>query len=62
MHPQRRAMLINAHRLGSAYGKLPSEILNRPNKYYQLDIAAYQVGSKQDKIDAEREAAKRSKR
>lgn len=58
MHPARRAMLINAHRLGQAYGTLPSEILSRPNKYYMLDLEAYKVGSKQDKQDAERDAAK----
>ena len=54
-------MLINAHRLGSTYGKLPSEILLRPHKYHLLDLEAYKVGSKQDKQDAEREAAKRRK-
>ncbi len=51
-------MLVNAHRLGQTYGKLPHEILTQPHKFYLLDIEAYQVGTKQDKQDADREAAK----
>lgn len=61
MHPLKRAMLINAHRLGQTYGKLPSEILNRNYSDYLIDLEAYNIGSKQDKADADREARKQKR-
>ncbi|MEL0099427.1 MAG: hypothetical protein VW907_07730 [Opitutae bacterium] len=54
-------MLINAHRLGQTYGKLPSEILNRNYSDYLIDLEAYNIGSKQDKADADREARKQKR-
>ena len=48
MDPQRRTLLINAHRLAKAYGQRASDILNGSN------AEAYNVGSKQDQADADR--------
>ena len=50
MDPQRRTLLINAHRLGQR----ASDILNGSNADYLADLEAYNVGSKQDQADADR--------
>ena len=54
MDPQRRMLLINAHRLAKAYGQRASDILNGSNADYLTDLEAYNVGSNQDQADADR--------